>query len=157
MDIALLYSQWIQHIHILFLGEVYLRRMTLLDRDGINSQSLEDTQVGYILQIYTLAQKSLVMVASATSLMMVSTSLVTVATSLALLGGHQRRLLDKYTFGKYTFGKYIFGKYTFGKYTFGKYTFGKYTFGIYTFGKYTFGKYALRFTQKCKSAKVQKC
>ena len=69
----------------------------------INSQSLEDTQVGYILQKYTLdnytlekytlAQKSLVMVA--TSLVMVSTSLVTVATSLALLGGHQRRLLHR--------------------------------------------------------------
>ena len=50
----------------------------------INSQSLEATQVGYILQKYTLdnytlekytlAQKSLVMVA--TSLVMVSTSLV---------------------------------------------------------------------------------
>ena len=47
---------------------------------------------------------SLVMVA--TSLVMVLTSWVTVATSLALLGGHQRRLLDKYTFGKYTFEKY---------------------------------------------------
>ena len=41
---------------------------------------------------------------------MVMTSLVTVATSLALLGGHQRRLLDKYFFGKYTFEKYTFEK-----------------------------------------------
>ena len=84
----------------------------------INSQSLEDTQVGYIsqkytldnytLEKYTLAQKSLVMVATflvtvttslvmvSTSLVMVSTSLVTVATSLALLGGHQRRLLHRW-------------------------------------------------------------
>ena len=44
------------------------------------------------------------------SLVMVSTSLVTVATSLALLGGHQRRLLDKNTFGKYTFEKYALHK-----------------------------------------------
>ena len=77
----------------------------------INSQSLEDTQVGYIsqkytldnytLEKYTLAQKSLVMVA--TSLVMVSTSLVTVATSLALLGGHQRRLLHRNVQGQWKF------------------------------------------------------
>ena len=61
----------------------------------INSQSLEDTQVGYIsqkytLDNYTLAQKSLVMVATSlvmvvTFLMMVSTSLLTVATSLVMV------------------------------------------------------------------------
>ena len=72
------------------------------DINRISSQSLEDTLVGYILQKYTLdnytlekytlAQKSLV----AISLVIVATSLVTVATSLASLGGHQRRLFDKY-------------------------------------------------------------
>ena len=51
--------------------------------EKINWQSLEDTQVGYIskkytLEKYTLAQKSLVMVA---------TSLVMVGTPEALLGG----------------------------------------------------------------------
>ena len=66
----------------------------------INLQSLEDTQVGYILQKYTLdnytlekytlAQKSLVMVATslvmvATSLVMMSTSLVMVSTSLVMV------------------------------------------------------------------------
>ena len=55
----------------------------------------------YTLEKYTLAQKSLVMVA--TSLVMVSTSLVTVATSLALLGGHQRRLLHRNVQGQWKF------------------------------------------------------
>ena len=87
---------------------VFLTSSLTASEGKINLQSLEYTQVGYIskkytLEKYTLAQKSLVMVA--TSLVMVSTSLVTVATSLALLGGHQRRLLDKNTFGKYTFEK----------------------------------------------------
>ena len=67
---------------------------TVISRKGINLQSLEDTQVGYILQKYTLdnytlekytlAQKSLVMVA--TFLVMVATSLVMVSTSLVLHG-----------------------------------------------------------------------
>ena len=89
--------------------------MCKLDTLRINSQSLEDTQVGYIsqkytldnytLEKYTLAQKSLVMVA--TSLVMVSTSLVTVATSLALLGGHQRRLLHRNVKGQWKFKSII--------------------------------------------------
>ena len=68
----------------------------------------------------------------ATSLVMVSTTLVTVATSLALLWGHQRRLLDKYTFEKYTFKKYTFEN---------------------TLYAFCFTLYAK--VQKCKSAKVQ--
>ena len=66
----------------------------------INLQSLEDTQVGYIsqkytldnytLEKYTLAQKSLVMVA--TSLVMVATSLVMVATSLMMVAKWQGRI-----------------------------------------------------------------
>ena len=56
----------------------------------INSQSLEDTQAGYISQKYTLARKSLVIVATSftkvvTSLVMVSTSLVMVSTSLLMV------------------------------------------------------------------------
>ena len=77
---------------------------------GTDLQSLKDTQAGYIWQKYnsdnyTLAQKSLVMV----------------ATSLALLGGNQRRVLP----GQWKFKSISSRKYTYDKYTFGKYTFGK--------------------------------
>ena len=54
----------------------------------IKSQSLEDTQVGYISQKYTWEKYT--------------------------FGKYTFR---KYSFGKYTFGKYTLGKYTLGKYT----------------------------------------
>ena len=52
----------------------------------INSQSLEDTQVMYILQKYTLDKYTL-----------------------------DKYTLEKYTFKKYNFRKYTFKKYTFGQ------------------------------------------
>ena len=71
--------------------------------EEMNSQSLEDTQVGYILQKYTLDKYAF-----------------------------EKYILEKYTLEKYTLGEYTLRKYTFGKYTAGKNTFGKYTFGKYT-------------------------
>ena len=65
-----------------------------MGRNKINSQSLEDTQVGCISQTYTLEKYT-----------------------------SGEYTLRKYTLEKYTFEKYTLGKYTLGKYTLRKYTF----------------------------------